>query len=122
MAQSHESIPHDRIIAAFQRHVPGCYIRDYRDSGGFITICRQYRDIPWTDQMTTRKVYRQIPNITLASIPKGNVTAATLYRGLRLERPGWRIEFRKAAEHLSDSQKQKITRDLKAGEVFPGIR
>ena len=116
------SLDHGRIIAAFQRHVPGCYVRDYRDQGGYITICRDYRDLKWNDQTTTRKVYRQVPAVTLINLPRGNVTAPTRYVGLRIDRPGWRREFRKAMRHLSDTQMRAITRDLGAGEVFPGIR
>ena len=110
------------IISAFQRHVPGCYVRDYRDQGGYIVICRQYRDIPWNDQTTTRNVYRQVPSVTLANLPRGFITSATRYHGLKLHRPGWRREFRRAAAHLSETQMRRITKDLKVGEVFQGIR
>lgn len=116
------SLETDSIIRAFTRHVPGTYVRDYRDNGGYITICRYQRDIPWRDQTTTRNVYRQVPHVTLCSLPRGNVTAATRYVGVRLDRPGWREQFRKAMRHLSDSQMRRITKELKAGEVFPGIR
>ena len=116
------SIPHDRIIEAFRRHVPGCYVRDYRDKGGYITVCRNYKDLPWNDQTTTRKVYRQVPAKTLLNLPRGNVTSATRYRGLALDRPGWRQEFRRAAGHLSDKQKRDITKTLRVGEIFQGIR
>lgn len=115
-------LPHDRIIEAFRRHVPGCYVRDYRDKNGFITICRQYKDLPWKDQTTTRKVYRQVPAVTLINLPQGNVTAPTRYRGVALDRPGWRKEFRLAMRHLSDIQMRGITKELGVGEVFPGIR
>jgi len=115
------AIAHDRIIAAFQRHVPGCYVRDYREQGGYITICRNYKDVPWRDQTTTRQVYRQVPAVTLCSIPKGNVTAPTHYEGLRLVRPGWRQEFKKAMRNLSYLQQKAITRTLGVGEVFPGV-
>lgn len=115
------SIPHDRIIAAFAGAVPGAYVRDYRDRGGYITICRQYRDIPWKEQLSTTKVYRQVPAVTLVSIPKGNVTSDTKYRQLALERPGWRIQFRKAMQHLTHVQMQRITKTLGVGEVFPGV-
>ena len=33
------SIYHGDIISAFERHVPGCYVRDYREQGGFIAVC-----------------------------------------------------------------------------------
>ena len=115
------SIPHDRIIAAFTEAVPGSYVRDYRDRGGYITICRQYRDIPWKEQLSTTKTYRQVPAITLVSIPKGNVTPDTKYRKLALERPGWRIQFRNAMRHLTHVQMQRITKALGVGQVFPGV-
>ena len=115
------SFEHGRIIDAFTRAVPGSYVRDYRANGGYITVCRDYMDIPWRDQLTTRQVYRQVPKVTLVNLPRGNVTAATLFKGLRLSRPGWRREFRKAMQHLSDAQMRRITKALGAGEVFPGV-
>ena len=116
------SLDHGRVIEAFRRNVPGCYVRDYRDKGGYIVVCRDYKDIPWRDQTTTRKVYRTIPRTTLVNLPQGRVTAPTIYAGLKLHRPGWRQEFRRAARHLSDVQMRSITRFLGMGEVFPGIR
>lgn len=116
------SIDHGKIIEAFRKFVPGCFVRDYRENGGFITVCRDYKDIPWRDQTTTRNVYYKVPAVTLLNLPKGFVTPATKYRGVRLDRPGWRREFRRAMRHLSDVQMRKITRFLKCGEVFPGVR
>jgi hypothetical protein len=116
------SIEHGKIIAAFERHVPDCYVRDNRENGGYINVCRGYKDMPWNDQLSTRKVYRQAPAITLLSLPRGNVTSATLYSGLKLVRPGWRLEFRKAMRHLTEVQMRHITKALRVGQVFPGIR
>lgn len=110
-----------RIISAFQRHVPGCYVRDYRDNGGYITVCRDYRDILWNDQTVTRKVERTVPAVTLLNLPRGWITRRTIFSGLRLHRPGWRQEFERAAKHLSESQMRAITKELGAGEVFEGI-
>ena len=115
------SLSHDDIIRTFQRNVPDAYVRDYRASGGYITICRNYRDIKWKDQTIAPKVERQVPAITLVSVPKGFVTAPTQYIGVRLHRPGWQQQFRKAMRHLSYEQMQAITEDLDVGEVFPGI-
>lgn len=115
------SIEHSKIISAFQHHVPDCFVRDYRDRGGFITICRGIRDIRWKDQATAGRVYRKVPHTTLVNLPRGNVTSATIYSGLALDRPGWRVEFRRAARHLSEDQMRSITKELGAGEVFPGI-
>lgn len=115
------SIDHGKIIEAFRRNVPGCYVRDYRDNGGYIVVCRDYKDIPWRDQLSTRKVERQVPATTLVNLPRGNVTAATHFNGVRLVRPGWKREFRRAAKHLSEVQQRNITEFLGVGEVFPGI-
>lgn len=115
------SLPHDRIIAAFQKHVPSCYVRDYSNSGGYLTVCLGYRDIRWADQLTSGRVYRQVPAITLVSIPRGNVPAKTKFMGLKLHTPGWRIQFKKAASMLSLWQKRKITTELGVGQVFPEV-
>ena len=116
------SIEHSRIIESFRRHVPDCYVRDYRDQNGFITVCRGYRNVEWKDNKQTPMVYRQVPAITLLSLPRGNVTSATRYVDLRLDRTGWRMEFRKARRYLTEAQMLGITHDLRVGEVFEGIR
>lgn len=115
------SIPHDRIIAAFQKHVPTCYVRDYRTQGGFITICTGYKDIRWGGQGSGGNEYRQVPAVTLVNLPQGNVKAPTQYVGLALKRPGWRTQFRRASTFLSLVQKHHITRDLGVGQVFPDV-
>jgi hypothetical protein len=116
-----ESFDHDKIIEAFRRNVPGCYVRDYRDSGGYIVICKDYRDIKWRDQTTTFNVERQVPATTLVNLPRGTVRPAGMFAGLRLLRPGWRREFRRAMRHLSPNQMRRITKALGAREVFPGV-
>ena len=96
-------------------------MRDYREQGGFITICRDYKDIPWRDQLSGRRVYRQVPAVTLVNLPRGFVRPVTQFVGVRLDRPGWRQEFRRAMRHLSETQMRAITEELGVGEVFPGI-
>ena len=115
------SLYHGDIISAFQRNVPDCYVRDYRENGGYITLCRGLRSIRWGDQMDANKVEMHVPAITLTNLPKGPVTKSTIYRGLRLERPGWRLEFDRARRHLTERQMLGITEDLGVNEVFPGI-
>jgi hypothetical protein len=115
------TMDHGKIIEAFRRNVPGCYVRDYRDRGGFITVCRQFRDIRWGDQLDAGRVERQVPATTLINLPRGTVTAATHFKGLRLHRTGWKREFRRASRHLSDAQMRGITEYLNVGEVFPGV-
>lgn len=121
--RSRDCISHDDIIRAFTKHVPGSYVRDYRDSGGYITICRGYQDIRWGGQLSTTYVERSIPHITLCSLPKGNVTRATLYSGVRLSRPGWQEQFRKARRHLSRDQQKRIAAELRRDlSIFgPGV-
>ena len=116
------SIEHGRIINAFLRCVPGTYVRDYRDNGGFIVVCKDYRTIKWGDQTTTTRVERSVPATTLVNLPRGYVTADSKFVGLKLHRPGWRVEFRRARKHLSDHQMHRITRMLGCGEVFYGVR
>ena len=116
------SIYHGDIISAFTRHVPGAYVRDYRDNGGFITICKNYRTIQWGDQTTTAKREVSVPAVTLCNLPRGYVTASSHFAGLKLHRPGWRVEFRRASRHLTQVQKRAITRALHCGEVFYGVR
>jgi hypothetical protein len=115
------SIETGKIIEAFRRFVPGVYVRDYREKGGFITVCRDYKDLTWGDQQSAPKVYKQVPAVTLCNLPRGYTGSATRYRGLRLERTGWRIEFRRAMNYLTEVQQRAITEFLGVGEVFPGI-
>lgn len=115
------SFSHDDIIRAFTRNVPGSYVRDYRDKGGYIVIARDYKSIKWRDQLSTAKVERSVPAVTLVNLPRGYVTAPARYAGVRMVRPGWRPEFRKAMRHLSEDQMRRITKALKAHEVFPGV-
>jgi len=116
------SIEHGKIIGAFQRHVPGCFVLDQRDKGGFIAVCRGTKDMPWRDQTTTRNVYREVPDVTLLSLPRGNVTPATRYHGIKLDRTGWLEQFRRASRHLTFTQQRNITRELRVGQVFPEVR
>ena len=116
------SLDHGKIINAFLRAVPDSYVRDYRSNGGYITVCRHYRDIKWRDQTTTSKVERQVPAITLVNLPRGTVRPQTRFEGLCLARPGWRQEFRRAMPYLTYAQMRRITKILGVGEVFQGVR
>lgn len=108
-----DSISHDDIIRAFTRHVPGSYVRDYRDVGGYITICKGYQTIRWGGgNASGEREERSIPHITLCSIPRGYVTRASLYSGVKLVRPGWQEQFRKAKRHLSRNQQSHIAKEL----------
>jgi hypothetical protein len=113
------SIDHGKIIETYLRAVPGSYVRDYRHKGGFITVCRNYRTLLWKDQTTTRKAYRDVPDVTLLNLPRGPVYPRTQYAGVRLVRPGWREQFRKSMRHISPDQMKRITRKMGYGQIFP---
>ena len=113
---------HGKVIEAFTRCVPDTYVRDFRDNNGYITVCRGYKDYKWKGQTTTTKVYSQRVLTTLVNLPRGNITAATRYRGLALDRPGWRKQFRDAQKHLSRDQMKAITKFLGSGQVFPEVQ
>jgi hypothetical protein len=108
------TIAHDKIISAFTRNVPDCYVRDYRENNGWLTICRGYRDVPNAKPGWSQTTVRE----TLCTIPRGNVKPASSFMGAGLIRPGWRLEFRKAAWYLTENQKARITKDLGVGQVF----
>lgn len=113
------SLYHGDIIRAFQRNVPGVYVRDYRDRGGFIVIMRGTKTLDWGGQTTTKQQYRNVPDVTLVNLPRGNVTRRCLYYGMKLHRPGWRNEFIRASFNLSEVQKRGIERDLGGKMLFP---
>lgn len=104
------SIEHSRIIRAFERNVPGCYVKDYSSTGGYITIMRGSRTF-W-DGGTRSANGSGVPAETLCAIPRGAVQAPSLFRGMQMVRPGWRREMRKAADKLTESQKRAIEKDL----------
>jgi hypothetical protein len=116
------SLETSKVINAFTRAVPDSYVRDYTDNGGYIVVARNYRNIRWGDQTTTSNEYRSVPATTLINLPRSYVTAPDRFRGLRLDRPGWRSQFRKAMRYLTYSQMKRITKELRVGEVFPGVR
>lgn len=118
---TNRSFDHGRIISAFLRAVPDSFVRDYTDNNGYIVVARGYRNIKWGGQTTTTKVERSIPAVTLINLPRGTVRSATLYSGVRLVRPGWRTQFRKAMRHLTYNQMRRITKLLGEREVFPGV-
>ena len=105
------SIEHSRIIEAFTRNVPECYVRDYRANGSFIAICRGYRDVYDKDK-DTASLSRAVPAETLCMLPRGNVQAADRMAGARLVRPGWRRAMLTAAVVLTDNQRHRIQKAL----------
>lgn len=107
----HPSIEHSRIIRAFEHNVPGCFVKDYSDHGGWITIMRGTRDIRRRDDYG--ETIRSLPAETLCAIPRGNVQAPSLFDGIRMVRPGWRREMRKAYDKLTESQRRAIEKELK---------
>ena len=103
------SIDHSRIIEAFTRNVPDCYVRDYLGKGGELAICRGYKTV--IDGTNGHEWV--VPRHQLCVIPRGSVQAPSLAHGAKTVRPGWRVEMKKAGKYLTSSQMDRIERDLK---------
>ena len=106
------SITHDRLIGAILRNVPGTYVRDYRGNRGWLTVCRGYKTI-YDHSRDTDKFTAGVPAETLCALPRGDVTAASLFNGLELVRPGWRVQLRQARGFITDSQARRIEHELR---------
>lgn len=106
------SIDHGRLLAAIVRHVPGAYVRDYRANRGWLTVCRGTRSIYDHSKDTDKLATANVPAETLCSFPRGQVQATTLYSGIDLVRPGWRLQMRKLRGFISEAQARRIERDL----------
>lgn len=105
------SIDAGKLIGAILRNVPGTFVRDYRERGGWLNIARGAVTI-WDRDKDTEKLSANLPAETLCSLPAGQVQASTLLRGVALVRPGWRMEMRRCRARISDSQARAIERDL----------
>lgn len=104
------SIDSASIISAFTRNVPDCYVRDYQGKGGWLAICRGYREIV---DGTNGHIWT-VPLAQLCVIPKGQVQAPTLAIGAKTERPGWRLQMKKARQYLTPAQMDRIERAVHA--------
>ena len=105
------SIDTSKLISAILRNVPGTFVRDYRDNGGWINIARGARTI-WDNDKDTEKLSANLPAETLCSLPPGQVQAPSLYNGVRLVRPGWRIEMRRCGRYIDPEQARRIEKDV----------
>ena len=106
------SISHDRLIGAILRNVPGTYVRDYRGNRGWLTVCRGYKTV-YDHSKDTDKFTSGVPAETLCALPRGDVQAATLYSGVEMVRPGWRVQMRQAGGLMSDGQRRRIEKELR---------
>lgn len=106
------SIESSRIVKALLTHVPGTFVKDYSGNKGWITVMRGEMTIHdhWKD---TDKFTTGVPAETLCALPRGNVTAPTLYDGPRLVRPGWRVQLRRARAFMSDTQARRVEQELR---------
>ena len=100
-----------RVIKAFEYNVPGVFVRDYRENRGFIAICRGYKDL-YDESKDTAQFTKSLPAQTLCNLAPGFMQAGSIYQGLRLLRPGWRIEMRKARRFLTRKQQEAISKSV----------
>ena len=108
---THDSIELGRITKAFQDHVPGVFIRDYRHNGGWITIARGYITT-WDKSKNTDKFSTALPAQTLCCLPAGMVTKKSRYRKRVLIRPGWEKQMRLASRFMTEHQMRAIDRQI----------
>lgn len=109
-----QSIEHSKIISAFERNVPDCYVRDYRPNSSWLAVCRGYKtvqDFSLYEKGEPTEI--TVPRECLCFIPRGTVTATTWWNGMALIRPGWRNQMRLAKKKLTDAQMRRIEKDLK---------
>lgn len=102
-----DSLETSRIIKAFARHVPECYVRDYRANGGALNLCRGYKEL-----RAARGDLIAVPADTLCTLEVPNMPARTLAMGPWQIRAGWRLEMRKAGAKITAAQRRRIARDL----------
>lgn len=104
-------IESSRILRAFQKWVPGCYVRDYTCNRGFLTLARGYKTM-YDPSRNTRHFAENVPAETLINLSPGYTPEKAIYRGMELVRPGWRQEFAKVSDRLTDYQKARISKEL----------
>ena len=104
-------IESSRIIRAFQKWVPECYVRDYTGNRGYLTVARGYKTV-FDSSRNTSHFAENIPAATLANLSPGYTPEKSIYRGMELIKPGWRQEMARARPLLTDYQAAGIEKDL----------
>ena len=104
-------IESSRLIEAFKRHVPECYVRDFTGNRGYLTLCKG-RQTLFDFSKHTDKFSDTVPKWTLANLNPGYTPEKAIYDGAKLLVPGWRMEMRRAAEYLTPHQKRLVSREM----------
>jgi hypothetical protein len=104
-------IESSRIIRAFQRWVPECYVRDYTANRGYLTVARGYKTM-FDASRNTSHFAENVPARTLANLSPGYTPEKSIYRGMELVKPGWRQEMARARPHLTAYQAERIEKEL----------
>lgn len=96
------------------RTVPGTYVRDYRPSGGYLTICRGAKEVrvAWSNGLET------VPRALLCNLTPGWTPRPTLMAGAVPVAPGWQMEMRKLARAITPNQRGQIARLLGRPDIF----
>ena len=104
----YESVNTARLARAFVDNVPGCFIRDYTETGGFLQIRRRLKTVGSHDNTD---VYT-VPAETICTLNRGETPRPTLYKNGRIEAMGWQVQMRVARNHLEPDEISGIERDI----------
>lgn len=128
------TIDTSRVIEAITRSVPGTFVRDYREKGGEIMLCRGM--IPITDDHSGHD--HKVPDEVLMVLRRGFIHEEDEYSEMQvvepklifdpvfkmnkfvermktvrvLKNPGWRTQFKKMRSKLTPTQRKKIEQEL----------
>lgn len=110
----HQGIETAKLIDAIVRSVPGSYVRDYRESGGYLTVCRGYKTIR-NESDGSNHVF---PAELLCNLTPGWTPRPTLMLGSRPLYPGWQQELRKLGRVITAKQRGRIIARLRRPDLF----
>lgn len=109
MDRQFDSLETGVLIDAVLRAVPGSYVRDHREIGGWIAVMRGSRPI----YDASRNTAEEWPAETLLSLPAERVTKKDLVAGIAIKRPGWQRQIRRLGELISPLQAKLIEKQLR---------
>lgn len=109
MDRQFDSLETGLLIDAVLRAIPGTFVRDFREIGGFIAVMRGSRAI----YDASRNTAEEWPAETLLSLPPERVTKKDLVAGIAIKRPGWQRQIRSLRERISPLQAKLIEKALR---------
>lgn len=109
MDRQFDSLETGPLINAILRAIPGTFVRDFREIGGWISIMRGTRTL----RDESRNTSDAWPAETLLSLPPERVTKKDLVAGVAVKRPGWQRQIRNLYPRITPLQAKQIERLLR---------